>query len=74
MCGGGKTPELPATPAPTPIPQPSDVAPQTTESQRASRIAKLRRGIMSTIKTSPYGITGTGSNLTSGQGKKTLGS
>ena len=76
MCfGGGKTPDVQPLPAPTPIPQPSNVSPQGTEQQRSSKIANLKKGIMSTIKTTPFGITGTGSNLTSATpGKTTLGS
>ena len=73
MCGGGaKTPEAQPLPAPTPIPQPSNVAPQATEGQRASKIGMLKKGIMSTIKTNPFGVSGTGSNLTP-PGKTTLG-
>jgi len=71
--GGPKTPELPPTPAPTPIPQPSDVNPIQTEGQRANRTRQLKRGILSTIKTTPAGIMGTGSDLNQGQGKRTLG-
>ena len=75
MCGGGGgSPSVPAIPAPTPIPQPSNVSPQATEGQRASKISNLKRGILSTVKTAPFGITGTGSNLIpSDPGKKALG-
>jgi len=74
MCfGSAKTPELPPTPAPTPVPMPTDVNPQATEGQRASKIANLKRGILSTIRTSPAGITGVGSELNVAGGKKTLG-
>lgn len=75
MCGGGKNPPDPVVPDPTPSPQPSNVSPQATEGQRARRIRSLRQGMLSTIKTSPYGISGTGSNLTGqNSGKTTLGS
>ena len=75
MGGGGKTPDLPATPAPTPIPEPSNVSPQQTEGQRAQNIANLKKGILSTIKTSPAGVSGTGSDLTAQNrtGNRTLG-
>jgi hypothetical protein len=73
MGGGGHSPELPPTPAPTPIPQPSTVEPQATEGQRANKIMQMKKGILSTIKTAPGGITGSGSDLTSQQGNKTLG-
>jgi hypothetical protein len=72
--GGGKTPSLPATPDPSPMPtQPTSTAPIQTEGQRQSKIKNLKQGILSTIKTSPAGVTGTGSDLNSGVGKKTLG-
>ena len=77
MCGGGKkveTPALPPTPAPAPIPTPSNVAPQVTEQQRAQRITNLRKGILSTIKTTPSGIIGAGADLVGPGAKKTLGS
>jgi hypothetical protein len=75
MCfGHAERPELPATPPPTPVPMPTDVNPAATEGQRAMKIANLKRGILSTIKTSPSGVTGTGSDLNTQQtGKKTLG-
>ena len=64
--GGGTT-----TP---PVPQPSAIeSPIATEGQRAFKIAQLKRGILSTIKTSPAGIIGTGSDLGQGAGKRTLG-
>ena len=74
MCGGGKTPQVQPLPAPTPIPMPSTVNPQATEGQRAQKVANLKKGMMSTIKTQPFGISGTGANLTpADQGKKSLG-
>lgn len=75
--GGGKTPEVPApiVQSPAPIPMATSVSPQLTEGQRAKKIAQLKQGVMSTIKTSPQGVSGTGSDLNSqGQpGNKTLG-
>jgi hypothetical protein len=75
MGGGGKTPDLPATPAPTPMPtQPTSTQPIQTEGQRAANIAKMKRGILSTIRTSPAGVSGTGSDLGTNQtGRRTLG-
>jgi hypothetical protein len=74
MCfSKAKTPELPPTPAPAPVPTPTNVNPIATEGQRADKIAQMKRGILSTIKTSPAGVTGTGSDLGSGIGKRTLG-
>ena len=78
MCGGGgEVPQLPPTPAPAPVPSvPSSVNPVATEGQRAAKVTQLKKGILSTIKTSPAGVSGTGADLTtqenSGQ-KKTLG-
>ena len=77
MCfGRTQTPELPSTPAPSPVPMPSNVSPVATEGQRALKIAQMKKGILSTIKTSPVGITGAGVDLTgasvAGQ-KRTLG-
>jgi hypothetical protein len=75
MGGGGKTPDVPAAPAPTATPQPSDVAPQQTEGQRQKKISNLKQGMLSTIKTSPAGVTGTGSDLNNrnAAGNRTLG-
>jgi len=69
-------------PAPTPIPTEGDnIYPTTTESQRAKRIAGLKRGMLSTIKTTPMGTLGAGPELNTPAGKmftsadkKTLGS
>lgn len=63
MCGSPKTPSVPATPAPAPVPTPADVSPQQTEGQRAKRAAALQYGALSTIKTTPAGVTGTGADL-----------
>ena len=73
MCGGGKAPKTPEIPAPTPIPQPSEVSPQLTPEQQLSRQRKLRQGVLSTIKTRPAGTMGAGADLTSGEGKRVLG-
>lgn len=67
MCG--KSPAVqappPATPppAPQPSPRPADVSPQLTEDQRQSKVAALKYGAMSTIKTGPQGVTGAGPEL-----------
>ena len=47
--GGPKTPDVPAAPAPTATPQPSDTAPQQTEEQRQSKVANMKKGVLSTI-------------------------
>jgi hypothetical protein len=74
MGGGPKTPDVPAAPAPTATPQPSDTAPQQTEGQRQAKQANMKKGVLSTIKTSPAGTTGAGSDLTANTtAKKTLG-
>lgn len=83
MCFGGSKPvEVPAapviapapTPAPVPSPSPSQTESAQNQEQRRAKIAAMRSGILSTIKTSPQGITGTGANLMgSDTGKKTLG-
>jgi len=63
---------------PRSAPTPSDVAPQNTAEQRRSRLNALKFGAMSTIKTSPQGITGKGPELQTpaagGTGKNTIGS
>jgi hypothetical protein len=72
--GGAKTPELPATPAPAPMPMATSPDVVATEGQRAERVRNMKRGILSTIKTSPQGVSGTGADLgTVNQGKKTFG-
>lgn len=67
MCFGGspKTPSVtPApTPSPTPTISPSSVSPASSNQSRQKRLESLRMGMMSTIKTSPKGLTGTGSDL-----------
>jgi hypothetical protein len=82
MCWGGqKKEEVPAytpptPPNPTPIPQPSELSPQTAQAKR-SRIASMRFGLMSTMKTGARGITGAGPDLSipaATGGKRTLGS
>jgi hypothetical protein len=74
MCGGGKAPKAPAAPAPTPVPQPSQTAPQLTGQEELERRRKLKQGVLSTIKTRPAGIMGAGADLSGGEGKKVLGS
>lgn len=73
MGGKPKAQELPPTPAPTPMPLPTSSASVSTEGQRAERIKRLKAGMLSTIKTSPSGVVGAGSDLNQGQGSKTLG-
>lgn len=75
MCGGGSKPDTsgPPIPAPTPIPTPSDVAPIETADKRRKGIAALKYGALSTIKTSPQGISGAGPDVSTPTGKKTLG-
>lgn len=51
-------PSLPSAPAAAPIPTPSDVSPELTEQQRLRRTKQLRKGLLSTIKTTPFGTTG----------------
>lgn len=65
MCfwGSGKSPSPPPAPAPAPMPTVGDTTPQISAEQRRRRIAALKYGAMSTIKTSGMGITGTGANL-----------
>lgn len=61
--------------APTPTITPSEISPQAAGEARRKQLEQLQYGLASTIKTSPLGITGTGSDLAStGQGKKSLGS
>ena len=68
-------PRPPAPPPPRASPTPSDVAPQTTSEQRRARLNALKFGAMSTIKTSPLGITGRGPELQTpaATGSKTIG-
>lgn len=89
MCfwgGGGGSPSYEPSPAPTPAPapvaapmpstiEPTAVAAQTAE-QRRKRVAAVKAGMMSTIKTGPAGMTGVGPDLSAvDTGKKTkLGS
>lgn len=84
MCFGGGSPSIPAPAAPPPPPPvptaaaPTDVASQT-DQQRAAASKQLQYGILSTIKTSAAGLTGTGADLNTpaaaagSTGKKTLG-
>ena len=69
MCfGSPKMPDPPkATPAPSPSPviTPSEVSPQEKAEGRRKKLARLKYGLASTIKTSPRGIFGTGAELTS---------
>lgn len=88
MCFGGtpkyeSSPAPAVTPAPTPAPAPlPSPTPTTVEAtisaqERRKKIQAVQYGMMSTIKTSPQGITGTGANLnaTDATGRKTtLGS
>lgn len=76
--GGYKIPESPQPQVTPPAPTPSiseGFSATSLEERRKKRLAKLRTGILSTIKTSPRGITGTGANLVSSvaTGTKTLG-
>lgn len=76
MGGGGNSPSVPASPDPTPTPSPvpTNVSSAQTEGERASNISQMKKGMLSTIKTSPSGVSGTGSDIgTTGTGKKTLG-
>ena len=85
MCFSRQRPpdiQLPAAPtvapapklSPLPSPSPSKTESAVTSQQRRSRIASLRFGLLSTIRTSPRGITGQGADLaTTGAGKKKLG-
>ena len=51
-------------PASMPAPTPTNVSPQQTAEQRRNRIQALKFGAMSTIRTSPQGVTGQGADLT----------
>jgi hypothetical protein len=73
MCfGSTSAPQLPPTPAPTPMPTPIGDA-VNTEGQRADKIKKMKQGMLSTIKTSPAGVMGAGSDLSQNPGSRTLG-
>jgi hypothetical protein len=65
-------------PAPVPSPQPSDPNPALTAEQRQSKVAAMKFGALSTIKTGPRGVTGAGPELATpaagGAQKKTVGS
>ena len=67
-------PPAPA-PSPMPVPVPSEVAAQTAEAKRA-KVAAMRFGLLSTMKTGPGGVTGAGPDLinpTATGAKKKLG-
>lgn len=84
MCFGGSptyesSPAPAVTPAPTPAPLPSPtptaVEASVTAEQRRKKIAAVRYGMLSTIKTSPQGVTPAGALYAPETGKKTtLGS
>jgi len=78
MCfgGGAKTPDSPPpapVQSPIPSPTPSNTEMANTADQRRSKIAAMRFGMLSTIRTSPQGIVGAGADLTAQGGKKSLG-
>lgn len=80
MCfGGGKqqSVEVPPPPAPAPVPTPQDTNPLQSADQKRNRIQQLKYGMLSTIKTSGQGVTGTGPDLNTpvatGSNKNTLG-
>ena len=80
MCGTKPQAPPPAAPppAPMPSPRPADVSPQLTAEQRQSKIAALKFGAMSTVRTGPLGVTGAGPELSTptagGKTKNTVGS
>jgi len=85
MCFGGSKPAPPAPPvvqappapppAPAPIIQPSEVSSQDQAEGRRKKLARMRSGLQSTIKTSARGIVGQGADLSApATGKSTLGS
>lgn len=52
------------TPAPSPTPiGPTDIEAQVSQSDRKQKLARLRAGLASTIKTSSKGIPGSGQDL-----------
>lgn len=78
MCfpSSASVPETTAAPAPSPTPTPEDTNPTQTAQQKRQKLAGLRYGAMSTVKTSGQGITGTGANLSTPAataGQKTIG-
>lgn len=82
MCfsGGSKvdnTVQQVPVPAPAPVATPTDVNPIQTADQRRNKIAALKFGSLSTLKTAggAQGLTGTGPDLynPTASGKKTLG-
>lgn len=64
MCMGGAKPPSP-TPPPPPaaVPTPNDTNPELTADQRSKKLAAMRFGMLSTIKTGPGGVTGSGADL-----------
>jgi len=89
MCFGGspkyEPPATPAAPAVEPAPKidplPTPMSPEPTTvaaADKRKKLAAIRAGYMSTVKTSPRGVAGTGidlmPNLGSGDKKVTLGS
>lgn len=68
-CFGGSKPKVvQPEPVPTPAPTPQIVAPSEvdsakTEEERRKKLNRLRRGMMSTIKTGAKGISGSGTDL-----------
>lgn len=77
MCWGKKQkypePKLP-DPSPTPV-SPSEVESNVSADERRQKLERMRRGLVSTIKTSSRGLTGTGPDLATQTltGKNTLG-
>ena len=67
-------PEPAPTPSPVPSPIPTETESQVTADKRRKKTEAVKYGLLSTIKTSPRGIMGNGVDLSSGTGKKTLGS
>lgn len=73
---------LPPPPDPAPTPVAADPNPQASADQKRQAIANLKRGMASTILTSPQGITGKGPDLSTpnasgmfpSMGKTTTGS
>ncbi|MGB1031737.1 MAG: hypothetical protein ACPGWM_03940 [Flavobacteriales bacterium] len=69
MCFGGSSKKEPTPapppppPAPAPVPQPADTSPQNTADQKRSGVEAAKAGLISTIKTTPQGVTGKGPDL-----------